>query len=203
MHGPRHCSIKTKVCKEFSKPGKIFGVLFAIVLGGFAAREIHANSAYLPSVGPPPLRFQMVSMLNPLLAAKLFPPLFPPKTNSVANTNTAEEEVAMKPINNQAVSNTNLIAPANTNVATAATNATVLPMAMTDTNIPLQPLGSILSPSSASDLLTVTPQMLIEYLKPVQAGTNQTEGVVAPAAVQFVPPTPAVPAESRAIYKSQ
>jgi hypothetical protein len=61
--------------------------------------------------------------------------------------------------------------------------------------------------SSASDLLTVTPQMITEYLKPVQTETNRTDQpgavIFVPAEMQFMPPTPSAATESHAIYKTR
>ena len=63
------------------------------------------------------------------------------------------------------------------------------------------------SSSSASDLLTVSPQMITQYLKPNQTGTNTLDqpgtSVFMPAGVQFQPPAPENAPESRAIYRSQ
>jgi hypothetical protein len=63
------------------------------------------------------------------------------------------------------------------------------------------------SSSSAGDLLTVTPQMITEYLKPDQkpADPADQKGAVqfVPAGMQFAPPPPSAPGESRATYKSQ
>ena len=150
------------------------------ITGALVARKTESGTAYLQSPGPPPLRFQKNFPLSPYLKQQLFPP----KTNGIGNTGAISTDAT-----NQA--EIGIYPP--TNSLPAASTATT-------TNNPWDPLeGS--SGWSASDLLSVNPQILVEYLKPAQDGTNQN--LVVPAEVRFLPPTPGVPPESRAIYKNQ
>jgi len=55
----------------------------------------------------------------------------------------------------------------------------------------------------ASDLLLVTPQMLVEFFKPVPGVTNTAPlRVLVPMDVEFQPPLARPPASSQAIYRS-
>jgi hypothetical protein len=61
------------------------------------------------------------------------------------------------------------------------------------------------SPNSASDMLSITPQMINEYFKPNREDNEEAgplrhgDTIFVPAELGFVPPTP----ESRAIYQSK
>jgi len=59
-------------------------------------------------------------------------------------------------------------------------------------------------PATASDLLTVTPQMIAQYLRPEPNTTNAMDRpgavVFIPADMPFVPPPPRSSADSRASY---
>jgi hypothetical protein len=58
--------------------------------------------------------------------------------------------------------------------------------------------------TSASDLLTVTPQMIAQYLKPESNGTNTMDRpgtvVFVPADMPFMPPPVKTDTDSRASY---
>ncbi|MBC8095395.1 MAG: hypothetical protein H7Y43_06260 [Akkermansiaceae bacterium] len=55
---------------------------------------------------------------------------------------------------------------------------------------------------AANELLIVSPQMLIDYFKPMAGSTNGS-GVSVLMPVNFTPATPAATPSSRAIYKTQ
>lgn len=119
--------------------------------------------------------------------------IFSFRTNSSARETFGVAETDSIPTNNVNDSSAAPVLSIKTDLA--------LESSQRSTNSPLALTNSLPVPHPASDLLTVTPQMFIEYLKPVSE-TNQTE-IVVPADVQFTPPTPDVPAGSRAIYKTQ
>jgi hypothetical protein len=181
------------------KSRKFIGVIGAIVAGFFAVREANGERAYLPVVGSPPLRFQAITTNYLVFNLESFTQ--PPKPAAVSNA--VAQIVA--PVANA----TNLIENSSPIPVSLETNRVAArPETVTDTkNDSVLPFNFANPSSSASDLLTVTPQMITEYLKPAQTETNRADQpgavVFVPAELQFTPPTPNASAESRAIYKTQ
>jgi hypothetical protein len=177
-----------------SKSHKFAGLVFAIAAGVFAVGEARGESAYLPSVGSPPLRFQVFNTNRLFLSLKSFAPA----KVSELETNLAAAAAIVTNMAATPVSPPN----ANTNQAPAS------PPTVADgkNNSEIQGVSTN-SSSSAGDLLTVTPQMITEYLKPdqKQADPADQKGAVhfVPEGMQFAPPPPSSPGESRATYKSQ
>jgi hypothetical protein len=180
------------------------GVVCAIVAAFSFAREAPAKSAYLPVVGVPPLRIEVVTTneFNYLAFSEAF---------SMARTN-----LATAPIIN--TDNSSAPAPsipktiANNNPADNPAAANILISTSPETGDygekdGRQPNNFAFPSSTASDLLTVTPQMITQYLKPEANETNQLDrpGVVVfvPADMPFMPPTQKTVPESRAIYQSR
>jgi hypothetical protein len=179
----------------FFRPRKLDGVILAIVVGIFAVHEAGGARAYLPAVGSPPLRFQAVDTNDTVLDFKSFIIMAAKKTE-------ASNAVAQITPNFTAASNPVSVLPLNTNPAPA------MPQIVADVEKKSEsPVITPISPPSASDLLTVTPQMITEYLKPAQNKADQKDQkgaeVFVPAGTQFAPPSPKVPGESQATYKSQ
>jgi hypothetical protein len=181
---------------------KSVGVMGAIIVSLFAVREARAGSAYLASVGSPPLRFQALTTNRFVFALK-----------TLAAAKPAEAPATASPLAAPAVSATNVVALSNPIfIPLENTNpVSVRPQAETDgkNDYDLPVISPNPSPA-ASDLLTVTPQMIAEYLKPAQNQavpinqTNQTGATMfVPAEMQFAPPTSKAPGESQATYKTQ
>jgi hypothetical protein len=181
------------------KSRKFTGVIGAILAGFFAAHEANGERAYLPVVGSPPLRFQAITTNHLVFNLESFAQ--PPKKAAVSNVTTQ----IIAPVENT----TNLVENSSPIPVYLETNRVpAKPESVADTrNNSVPPYNFANSSSAASDLLTVTPQMITEYLKPAQTETNRTDQpgavVFVPAELQFTPPTPNASAESRAIYKTQ
>ena len=147
------------------------------------AETIHAK-AYLPLVGPPPLRFEVA--IRPVNDLSWMPKI----TTPAVETNPPQE-----------------ISSVTSNNVTPMTLATqtVLP-----TNPPISLPPENLSTNStpltppANDLLVVTPEMLVDYFKPNPTSGTATNSVnvhvLAP--VNFTPPASATTPSSQAIYLS-
>jgi hypothetical protein len=164
-------------------------------------------NAYLPIVGVPPLRFWVV-------------------TTNEFNYSRFEAELAKviskSPLASQTDTNAMIGAMAGTNDVTLLALSPA-PMAQTTGNQTFSRLGSQQSGSgmekesgqresfafpgtTASDLLTVTPQMIAQYLKPDPNATNSLDRpgavVFIPADMPFTPPTPKGTPDSQAKYHS-
>ena len=159
-------------------------VATAVVL--VAAIEIPATASYsyLPTVGPVPLRFELTTTSPPLLNWK--------SLRATTGTNAPAPESA---------STTNEVA-----AATKSTLATTTVSPVTSTN-KTNP-ETISSPSivQASPLETsqpTTPQILVEFFKPVP-GAKKTDGTAAfvSSEIGFTPPSPKTAPASRATYNS-
>ena len=183
------------------KSRKFVAIAVAIVVGFLAVHEARGERAYLPAVGAPPLRFQAVITNHFAFNLESIAP--PPKTTAISNSNAVAQTVA------PAANATNLVENSSPVPVFSETNQVpARPEIVTDTkNNSVTPFNFANPSSAASDLLTVTPQMITEYLKPAENDTNRAAQpgavVFVPAELQFNPPAPNGSAESRAIYKVQ
>jgi hypothetical protein len=140
------------------------------------------DAAYLPLIGPPPLRFEKATGGSKNISW-IPPALTPPavaveiKLPSVTSTTPANNVVPPSPANGSA-------------------NAPVpLPPENLSTNPAVQT-------RPANNLLVVTPEMLVDFFRPNNDGTNAANvRVLAP--VIFTPPASASIPSSQAIYTSQ
>lgn len=139
--------------------------LGAVVALGAAA---HASLPYLPLIGPPPLRMQVVK--KPAAAFKIEMPPAAISTNMVADI-------------------TPRIFPDLTNSTSSGGPAFAGPLIGPGAE---QALGDTFTGSvfalPTPDLLGLTPQMLATYFHPVQLGTNAA--LTGPFHVGFMPPVP-------------
>jgi hypothetical protein len=172
--------------------GGIISVLATQVL----ASDSLGNNGYLQSVGPPPMRFEAVATNDSWFLSKL---ALPKPKAAVPSNNAAP---ATEPTNAAEV-----VRDANPERAVPAKTKQVPVVAVTKVKE-----NSTNSTPSASDMLTITPQMINEYFKPApaEAAGSPTNSlppgatIFVPAELQFVPPTLSVPSTgSRAIYQSQ
>jgi hypothetical protein len=142
-----------------------------VALGAVA----HASLPYLPLIGPPPLRVQVVKSPSATAVEFLAKPAGPASRSPLAAATSISSVPAM--------------AMAATNVMGPAIPAGFVPQVAEN---PEQSLGDAFStsvfPLPTPDLLGITPQMLASYFRPVQSGTNFT--FVGPFHVSFVPPLP-------------
>lgn len=154
---------------------KLTSIVAGVVALNFAAQKVSANQPYLASVGPTPLRYEIVTTNNALFLAELTLPRLKAKT----------EPPMPPPAPKPALDETNTMSPA--------------------ALIPVLPATIASGPGNpASDMLNVTPQMIDEYFKPTSSDGGNGEfrsgqSIFVPAELRFVPPIP----ESRAIYISK
>lgn len=161
-------------------------ILNAVAIGFLAAFRAAGSDAYLETVGPPPLRFESVSPNN----AQIIAELTLPKAKAI-------ESPAMP----------SAPATSSAGVTLSATGDGIEP-------IPENHRGGIFGRgeknaggrfNSASELLSITPQMIDDYFKPtgtdVGGSTSFQPGqtIFVPAELGFVPPA----SGSRATYTSK
>ena len=201
LQSQKHQKIIYKLKKE-RKNGllssrKFIRVIGAIIAGLFATQEARVVGEYLPIVGPPPLRFQAVITND--FVFNLEPSEAAEEPVETSNTVAQPDAPAVNVTNIIAVSNSISLSSAETNQASVVTD---------ETNNYETPVISPDSSSSASDLLTVSPQMITEYLQPAQKARgwnnrrNQDTAVFVPLDMQFAPPTTNAPVQSEAIYNN-
>jgi hypothetical protein len=143
-----------------------------MVLGATA----QAGLPYLPVVGPPPLRLEV--MVHHAAAAKLATAPVPAGAHS--------------PL---ALGQTNLPPPATPRIAATTPDAGPGPDADRPVGAPLSPTIFVLP---TPDLLGITPQMLATYFTPFETSTNVTIGAAIP--ISFTPPMPPPDKSSHAEY---
>jgi hypothetical protein len=153
------------------------------ILAAFAALmgPLAWGAAYLPLVGPPPLRFERATAGAKTISWT--PPALAPQTVAV-ETNSPSITYSI---------------PANNVVQTPPE---IKPVSVP---VPLPPenlsTNSTDQTRSANDLLVVTPEMLVDYFKPNNNATNANDvRVLVP--VNFTPPASASIPSSQAIYRS-
>jgi hypothetical protein len=164
-------------------------IILAAALGLIVIKAHSSQAPYLRLVGPPPLRFEVITPKSPLFIKELALP----KPDS---ENTTDEEM------------TNKAAADNSATNSAASSAKGGPGGIFDQLLAGSAKNAANPTNAASDLLNVTPQMIDEYLKPGRgespdAGAGQFQAgqsILVPAELGFVPP---MPGESRAIYISK
>lgn len=163
------------------------GTLFALSLAIIS--PAHGGGGYLSRTGPPPLRFAVPANQGHLA--------LPPVSSGNSDKNPDNPGTQLPSPSSPASPQPGEILSA----PPALTNAPVLPTAV---GFPAESVDPVNSGSPASDLLTVTPQMLVDYFTPALKGTNHSQtAVLVPAAVGFTPPMPKNPASSQAIYISK
>lgn len=163
---------------------KLAGPAAALVaLGLVGATALASHSIpYLPASGPSPLRFEVAM-------ARTF--RFPAPKPVVTKTNAPAAPVETS---TEVPSPVAPVEPVPAQVETAE----VQPLPIGD---PVEPLNQRAS-APASDMLMVTPQMLVEYLKPTPGVTNSNVSVLVP--FTFKPPLEKTPTpSSRATYKTE
>ena len=176
------------------------GVVCAVVAAFSFAREAPAKFAYLPVVGVPPLRIEVVTTneFNYLAFNETFSAA---RTNPATAPNT-DNSSATSPSIPKTIANNNPDNPAAANVliSTRSENGD------DGEKDGRQPVNFAFPSSTASDLLTVTPQMIAQYLKPDPTATNALDRpgavVFVPADLPFTPPAPKSNPESQANYHS-
>jgi hypothetical protein len=159
--------------------------------------------AYLPSIGPAPMRFEPVADPDAAFAWKLLRPLQPTTGSSAVTVPVAE---TVTNTTNGLVFMASPLPSTNDAIAAASTPAAD---PGTSKNLETFPGSTALLASSDGSSSPVTAQILAGFFKPTAGaknlgGTNLTGAVVfMPADIGFTPPSPGPVPESKAIYKSQ
>lgn len=153
-----------------------------MLLAGCAVVLNSAFGAYLPQLGPSPLRFRplptftaTVAMFLPL---RMDDPALPTNAEVVNSTTNSPPAASVEPLGTP---------PTAESAALGATNSAAQPAS--------EPPPVVLDGS-----VRITPQMLVGFFKPVLNGTNAAP-VTAPGG-PFMPPQPQTPSPSSATYKS-
>jgi hypothetical protein len=177
--------------------------LAALLTGTLAAPAV---VAYLPTVGVPPLRFESVTtnifdysrFILELANESRTNPAVQTCTNLTAAPRDGTNQPAMvaQPVASPPTATVNEAGPQGNNEDNVA-GAESLPTTLKKFDFPA---------STASDLLTVTPLMIAQYLKPNPTATNVLDRpgavVFVPADLPFMPPPPGSSSENRAHYHS-
>lgn len=159
-----------------SRPLKPRNLLWlCIVTGGIILMpDARGGDAYLPRIGPAPLRIATAKRIS---APK---PVFFPVPEPAPETKPSEPPIPV------------------------STNSTEITKPIMEKAPPLEmnPAKTVEETNltfPADNLLNTTPNMLIDYFKPLPGVTNSGVSIVLPADVNFMPPIPKE--SSRATYK--
>jgi hypothetical protein len=172
--GKHNCGMNTRLFKDCR------ACMILVALAALTETPTR-GAAYLPLVGPPPMRFEKATGGSKTISWAP-PALIPP---AVVVEPTLPSVTTTIPVNN-VVSPHPVIEPANTPVP--------LPPENLSTN-------SAVQTRSANELLVVTPEMLVDYFKPNNNSTNAANvHVLVP--VNFTPPASALMPSSQANYRS-
>jgi len=184
--------------------GQRLGALSALIAVFYPLPEAWAVVGYLAKLGPPPLRIWMnstnvfdYSRFELALMAKA-------QAKPDANSGTNQMAISVTETNTEPLRLDN---STTTGKATMGQNYSsgTSPDTSTEDQSGAMPRGNFSFPgTTASDLLTVTPQMIAQYLKPESYGTNTMDRpgavVFVPADMPFVPPPVKANSDSRASY---
>ena len=189
-------TIRLKICVSCAAAALMF-------LPALSTASAEDSRPYLPAVGPTQLRFERQMAFKPLL----LPPLS--MENSTSSDNTPEKtDPTMLPSGFASGLNgipARFFLPTTLWLNHLSGHGDTDPTATADiytaaSNPPTQSTDQV-QPAPASDLLNVTPQMLVEYFKPGEhRGRDANPSVYVP--VDFKPATPTVTPPSSATYNT-
>ena len=173
------------------------GVLLTVVTGMVAVSPAVGAIAYLPSVGPAPLRFELTTDPGASLAWKSLRPLLQPGAGTGILIPAAQTTTNAT---NDVVSKASSL-PATNVISTASVLAADQGERKNSDTIPEPMIFPGQTDESSSP---VTAQILAGFFKPVP-GVKNPDGTVVfvPAEIEFIPPSARPVNESQAIYKSQ
>jgi hypothetical protein len=192
---------------KFLKPQNILSVaIFLAIVCMFTVFQVQGQNGYLEVVGPPPMRFE-AKRTNEFLLAVRFP--MPQAKQEPAAVSNAVVEIPTPTETNADVAKISTLTNATTSLAlpVLATNqATVFSVSSGGDN-------PVDTSASAGDLLTTTPQMIMQYLRPdsntdaLNQTNHQPTAVFVPTWMGFMPALMQYPVEnkteSRATYISK
>jgi len=176
---------------RLGKMRKFAGMMLTVLTAMAGTHSMQGAVAYLPCIGPSPLRFEPMADPGASLAWKSLRPLPPPAQIMEAMTNATNDVV----IKESSTPNTN-------NTIVAASAPTAVPVEANNSGSAANPV--ILPASSDDSSSPVTAQILAGFFKPSAGGKNTTgNAVILPTQLGFTPPSPNSAPESKAVYKSQ
>lgn len=181
----------------FGKIRKFAGVMPAIGLGLLVALPASGAIAYLPSIGPAPLRYEPATDPDALLAWKSL---------RLAQRPAADAGVPAPATPTLTNANNEAVWPAGSSPATNTSHAAAVPVPDpgATTNSDMIPDFMRLPDTSNDSSGPVTPQLLAGFFKPGPGGKNPDgTAVFVPMEIGFTPPSPKPAPESRATYKTQ
>jgi len=171
--------------------------VLAVVVGMVAVWPVSGTIAYLPSIGPAPMRLEPVMAPEAAMAWKLLRPapasaeVLAVSAAAAGTTTNATQDVAIKSV-----------ASAATNIITAISGPAAGSVEKTNTDVFANTMMPPVQPGDSSS--PITPQLLVDFFKPVPGGKNPAgTAVFTPMEIGFTPPAPKAALESRAIYKSE
>jgi len=181
---------------------KITVVMLTVMAGMLAAHPVQGGIAYLPSIGPAPMRFEVTTNSDESLAWKSLCPLLP----AVESSNVPVPEVtALNPDTNDVVIKvssapvTNALASASVSAAKPGENK----------NSETSP-GTVMLPVQTDESSNpIIPQLLAGFFKPTPAGKKPGgrnpagAAVFMPAEIGFTPPSSTPVPVSQASYKTE
>ena len=181
-------------------PSIFVGVMLTIVAGMVVVHPVQGAIAYLASIGPAPIRFELVTdadvTLNwkPLrLALQPAQKAAIPTPDSKTMTNVTND-AGLKLLSSSATNDTIIVSSASAANPGEKNNSDMSP-------------GSVMLPGQTDDSSSpVTPQILAGFFKPAPGGKNPGgknstgAALFMPAEIGFTPPSAKPATESRATY---
>jgi hypothetical protein len=153
----------------------------AVLLG---CAVLDMDAAYLPTIGPSPLRFQQSP--RPVIAATMLLPLG--VTAPVPSTNAPVESMAVIASTPE---------PLGPFLPEAVDREPFAPQTISTNSVSESETTISESPAKLDPTGVITPQMLVDFFKPFPGGTNANDSAASPGS--FIPPLPS----SAATYKSR
>gem|GEM_PF-3872814 len=180
--------------------------VFLALAGAFIVLQARGQGGYLEIVGPPAMRFEAKTTNEFLFAAKF--PMRPPKPEPTVVSNAVAGEA---PASNAVVKISEPETATKVEAGDVPASTNLISLDLADTNQCQSPVvsasadagNSVDTTATAGDLLTTTPQMIMQYLKPDPNGgtlnpTNRpATAVFVPAWTGFMPALMQFPAESK------
>lgn len=184
-----------KFSKSFVAKGVAFVVLWSILVTGVFGTGV---DGYLPRVGPPPLRYRPLQPLN----LSILPPLPADDAKPGDESGARSAAVSLAPFRDSAFGGV----PVDLSQGTGLLSSGLAPSYNPDFSTfpgPISATNHMAAETAASDLLGISPGMLIDYFKPIEAAQAPTNAasVIIVAPIQFAPPAPP-PSESTASYQA-
>jgi hypothetical protein len=162
-------------------------ILPGVIMAFLALQKMQGEEMYLALVGPPPLRFEAAAVNDPVFIGELMRP-------KQADT---QATVVILPTNAPSVVTASVTA---SSTSSNVSKSDLAPGILIDAAKRAEGLDD-----PASNLLSIMPRMMTEYLKPIRnegGGDTYQSGdtIFVPAELGFVPP---MPGQNRAIYQSR